>query len=182
MAKPNHFLGDDRKMWYVIWVSTGREKITKKAIEHCIDNSLYNRLSIPHVVKCERRQGVDIRIVKRLMPSYMFVETDSIEEFAHAIRYMPGFSVVLKGDEYEPLSKLEEHVLLQLIKDGDIIDVSKGFMENDEITITAGPLIGLEGVIKFVNRRKRLAVIEMEMFNRKTSIPLSVEIVKKRKY
>ncbi len=63
-------------MWYVIWATTGREELTRTAIEKNIDNSLYNRLSIPHIVKLERKAGVDREVVRRILPSYIFVETD----------------------------------------------------------------------------------------------------------
>ncbi len=48
-------------MWYVIWATTSKEELTRNAIERNIDSSLYNRLSIPHMVKYERKGGTDIR-------------------------------------------------------------------------------------------------------------------------
>ncbi len=164
-------------MWYVIWATTGKEELTRNAIERNIDSSLYYRLSIPHMVKYERKGGIDIRVVKRILPSYIFVETDNIEEFAHRLKYMPGFSLVLKNEGYWPLYEDEEKLLIDLIKDGDIIDISRGFIENGRVRITAGPLTGYEGVICKVNKRKRMATIEIEMFNRKNRIDLGLEIL-----
>ena len=166
-------------MWYVIWATTGREELTRKAIERNIDSSLYRRLSIPHMVKYERKAGVDRRVVKRIMPSYIFVDTDNIEEFAHMLKRMPGFSVVLHNEGYEPLDCAEEEMLLSLIKDGDVIDISMGFMVDGRVRVVSGSLTGLEGYITKINKRKRLATIEIEMFGRKSQVDLGLEVLEK---
>lgn len=164
-------------MWYVIWATTGKEELTRTAIEKNIDSSLYYRLSIPHMVKYERKGGIDIRVVKRILPSYIFVETDDIVQFAYRLEYMPGFSIVLKNEGYWPLYEDEEKLLISLIKDGDLIDISRGFIEDGRVSITAGPLTGYEGVICKVNKRKRMATVEVEMFNRTMQINLGLEIL-----
>ena len=164
-------------MWYVIWATTGKEELTRKAIERNIAGELYSRIAIPQMVKYERKGGVDRKVVKRLFPSYIFVETDRIEEFAYMLVHMPGFSVVLRNEGYETLHEKEERLLVSLIKDGDIIDISTGFIKNGKVRIMTGALSGMEGMIKKVNKRKRLATIEVVMFNRKTSVNLGLEVL-----
>ena len=164
-------------MWYVIWATTGREELTRIAIEKNIDSSLYSRLSIPHIVKLERKAGVDREVVRRILPSYIFVETVFIQEFANKLKHMPGFSVVLHNEGYWPLSDDEQKTLLSLIKDGDIIDISSGFMENGRVKVISGPLTGAEGFIKKINVRKRLARVEIDMFGTKIGVDLGLKIL-----
>ncbi len=167
-------------MWYVIWATTGEEELTKVKIERCIDHNLYKRISIPYVKKFEKRGNTKTQKEKRMFPSYLFVETDHIEEFSQALISIPGFAVILHGDGYQPLHRREENMLLHLIVDEDIIDISVGYIEGDNIVVTYGPLVGMEGSIKRIDRHKRLALVEMDMFDRVTELKVGLEIIEKK--
>ena len=57
--------------------------------------------------------------------------------------------------------------------------MSVGVIEKDKVKIQEGPLVGMEGLIKKIDRHKRQAVLEMEMFGRKVEMKVGVEIVEK---
>lgn len=57
--------------------------------------------------------------------------------------------------------------------------MSKGYVIGDIVTVISGPMKEMKGKIKFIDRHKRLAVIEIEMFGRKTEVRLGLEIVMK---
>ena len=42
-----------------------------------------------------------------------------------------------------------------------------------------GPLVGMEGMIKRIDRHKRMAVLEVELFNRISEVKVGLEIVEK---
>ena len=50
----------------------------------------------------------------------------------------------------------------------------------DRVFITEGPLKGMEGMIKKIDRHRRTAATEIEMFDRKVPINVRPEIVEKR--
>ena len=83
-------------------------------------------------------------------------------------------------DMYCPLYKHEENLLLNLMKDKEIIDISEGYMEGDKVHITAGPLLGQEGIIKKVKPRQGVAIIEMNIFNRTTEVSLGLELIRNK--
>ena len=169
-------------MWYVIWTYTGREEKTKGYIEQFVDPDLYSRCAIPYMVKIEKRQGVRTRVEKLMFPSYVFVQTDRIDDFADALHRIPGLTVVLHtGDFFQPLSAHEEYVLSRLLGPTDVVDISTGFIAGDKVSITSGPLVGLEGHIKRIDRHRRTAIIEMTMFNKTTDVKVGLEIVEKKK-
>ena len=58
--------------------------------------------------------------------------------------------------------------------------MSRVFIENDRVIITSGPLKGNEALIKKIDRHKRRAYLEIEMFGRKVEAQVGLEIVKKR--
>ena len=58
--------------------------------------------------------------------------------------------------------------------------MSVGFIEGDTIKVTEGPLLGLEGKIRKIDRHKRQCVVETEMFGQKTKMTVGLEIVYKK--
>ena len=59
-------------------------------------------------------------------------------------------------------------------------DSSVGYFEGDNIVVTYGPLVGMEGSIKRIDRHKRLALVEMDMFDRVTEVKVGLEIIEKK--
>ena len=167
-------------MYYVLWTTTGKEEKTRQMISEFVDHALYTRCVIPYKLK-RHYFGSKSELVKMLLfPSYVFVETERIEEFIQAINWFPGFNVILHTDDfYCPIYKHEEYFLQKLLNDHDIIDISEGYLEGDQIRVTSGPLLGQEGHIKRVNRRKGIAVLEMHLFNRTTEVSLGLDLISK---
>ena len=168
-------------MWYVIWTYTGKEEKTKSFIERFVDKDLYSRCSIPYMTKLEKKAGITCKVKKLMIPSYVFVQTDRIDDFADALNRVPGFTVVLHtGDYYQPLAKPEEYVLSTLTGDSDVVDMSTGYLSGDRVSIVCGPLKGLEGQIKHIDRHHRTATLEMTMFDRTTMVKVGLEVVEKK--
>ena len=168
-------------MWDVIWTYTGQEEKTRGYIERFVDPDLYSRCAVPYMSKIEKRAGKRVVVQKLMMPSYVFVETARIDDFADALHRIPGFTVVLHtGDYFHPLSEHEQYVLGHLIGDSDVVDISTGFCLGDKVSVISGPLVGLEGYIKRIDRHHRSAIIEFTMFDRTTDIKVGLEIVEKK--
>ena len=168
-------------MWYVIWTYTGQEEKTKSYIEKFMEPQLYTRCAVPYITKLEKHSGKWVKVEKLLIPSYVFVETERVEDFADSLHRIPGFTVVLHtGDHFSPLSEHEQYVLRRLIGDSDVVDLSSGFLTGDKVSIVSGPLVGLEGQIKRIDRHHRTAILEMTMFNKTTDVKVGLEIVEKK--
>ena len=60
------------------------------------------------------------------------------------------------------------------------MEMSEGIIENDRVIITKGPLKGNEGLIRKIDRHKRKAWLEIQMFRRTMEMQVGVEIVRKR--
>ena len=167
-------------MYYVLWTNTGNEEKTRQMIYDFADPALYTRCLIPYKLK-RHYLGSTSRLVKIILfPSYIFIETDHIKEFVNNINWFPGFKVVLHMDDlYCPLYKHEEQLILRLINDHDIIDISTGYMEGDKVKVISGPLLGQEGNIKKVKRRQGVAILEMNIFNRVTEVSLGLDLIAK---
>ena len=122
-----------------------------------------------------------------LFPGYVFVETNMPSDvfqttFFDAICYSTDIIRLLRyglsGDI--ALRQDERHRFEFLLKGRRYIKHSIGYIEGDRIIITYGPLLGMEGHIKKINRHHRSAQIEMDMFNQKQIVDVALEIIERR--
>lgn len=138
-----------------------------------------------HILTRERKQKYrgEWQIRKeKLFPGYLFMdlEASQVEPVRQALRRATEHAKVLKtGDELYPIRKQEEQLLRRLTGDTTNVAVSVGVIEGDKIIIKEGPLIGMEGMIKRIDRHKRMAVLEVELFNRVSEVKVGLEIVEK---
>jgi len=115
-----------------------------------------------------------------MFPGYFFVDTDDIEELALQLQKVEGFSTVLTvNKKFYPLTGKDADLTEDLYNNKGIFDVSKGIIEGDEIVITSGPLKGQEGLIKRIDRHKRLACLEFVMFDQVVKGAVGLEIIEK---
>lgn len=165
-------------MWYVIWTITGKEEQCRQQILKNCDASTYDRCVIPLIQRKRREKGAWVMKTERFAPSYLFVESETIGAFAEELPRIAGFTKLLQNDNlFLPLHPREEELLTKLIGDGEIITESIGVKEGQQVTITQGPLQGLEGMIKHIDRHKRMAVLEMEIFGRIVEMKLGLEVL-----
>ena len=74
----------------------------------------------------------------------------------------------------------EKAANLTLVDADEIVEMSQGIIEHDEVKILSGPLKGMEGIVKRINRHKRTAVIELGLFERVLQVEVGLEITEKR--
>ena len=165
-------------MWYVIWTSTGYEKKAEEAVKGF---SCQKRCFVPRRAIQMKRKGVWEKVEKPLFPGYFFVDTDDIEEMAIELRKVEGFNKILTVDkEFTPLYGKDAELVENLSTKAGLFDLSEGIIEGDKIIVTSGPLMGQEGLIKKIDRHKRLAYIEFTMFDHTIKGTVGLEIIEKK--
>ena len=151
-----------------------------------------------HPSRCIKKKygGVWKDCYDNLIPGYVFLQCDNIDEFyKEAKKNQKHLNILGKNfdskslDFYE-LTKEEEGWLKKLVgieENGDIkkdavAEISKiDFDENDKVVVLSGPLKDLTGYVKRINLHKRIAEVEMEFMGRKTVIILGIDWVVKSK-
>jgi transcriptional antiterminator NusG len=136
----------------------------------------------------DERKGGKVKSVKKpVYPGgYVFLETTSdenIHQFLPLFRETEGFFQFLKSNRnITPLVKNDLEQVLHFLKLGPVIGKSKvTFDENSRIIILEGPLLGLEGRIIKVDRRKKKVKIRLNLCNYSHSIDLAFEAVERQK-
>ena len=168
-------------MWYVIQVMTGMEENIKCQCEKLIDSKLLERCFIPYYEEKKKYQGSWHTETKVLFPGYVFLVSDRIIGLQEALHRVSGLTKLIgAGDEIIALPDQEVALLRRLGNDEQVVEMSVGVIENERVCILEGPLKGMEGNIRKIDRHKRKAWIEVEMFGRVMEMEVGCEIVGKR--
>lgn len=83
------------------------------------------------------------------------------------------------GKEVIPLSEEEKNFLLSFGGNDQIVKMSRGTIEGSQVKILSGPLIGKEGLVRKIDRHKRKAYLEVEMFGRMQRVQVGLEVMMK---
>lgn len=177
--------------WYVLYVKSNTEKRVADdilrsglsggyAVEpFCPETEFYYRKAGAAKDECYRK--------RLLFPAYVFIETDMPEqEFSRAYSsYVYDSQDIIRLLRYGKTDRialpLDERQRLEfLLKGKRCLDRSVGVIEGDRVIITCGPLMGMEGLIKEINRHNRTATLKTELLGSSVEIKAALEIVSKR--
>ena len=173
-------------MWYVIQIQAGKEKQIIESIKRHVaevgKSHLVKECFSPEYEMMIRFRGEWQKRMRPMLPGYVIVDTQDVDELHRTLKGLPEFTKLLgTSDGFVPLNKNEVawiSAIVQRGRDGSrTIEMSEGVMEGDEIIILNGPLINHTGWIKSVNRHKRLAYLELEMFGRTIQTKVGLNIV-----
>ena len=84
------------------------------------------------------------------------------------------------GNEITALTESETAFLKKFGGEEQIVRMSEGIIEGSRTKILSGPLMGMEGQIRKIDRHKRKAWLEVEMFGRTQLVEIGLEITMKR--
>jgi transcriptional antiterminator NusG len=167
--------------YYAIQVMSGREeafvellgKTTPDAVVHNIKKKMKSR-----------RKGKPVTLINPVFPGYIFLQgqPEGIPpEIIASIKRTTGFTRILPStDRIKALDDRDSKIIKQLVSFGKEIGPSLvTFDENNRIRIIEGPLLGMEGRIVRVDRRKRRAKISLELEDSPISFDLAFEVIQK---
>ena len=168
-------------MWYVLQVRTGTEESIRLQCRSNIPEAVLERCFIPYYEEKKRIRGEWTIQKKVLFPGYVFVVTEDLNHLYDSLKTVIGLTKLI-GTEKEivPLTEEEKDFLLGFGGEEQVVKMSEGIIEGTKIIVTQGALMGKEGYIKKVDRHKRKARLELEMFGRMQEIVVGLEIVEKR--
>lgn len=168
-------------MWYAIQTATGQETQTIAMCKALIDDSLLQGVFYPKTETMKRYEGAWHKETKPMFPGYIFAVTDDPEELRRSFLNVPKLTKLLGTDNVPvALSDKEEQLLRQVTNQEHVAEMSVGVIEGDRLVVNTGPLMGIEGLVKRINRHKRVAVVEVEMFGRLVEMELGLEVVEKK--
>ena len=168
--------------YYAIQVKTGSEEKFIKLFK-ALYPEIYFPIHFPRRLLDIRRAGKLKPSTLAVFPGYIFIEAENDEEIQESqweFRRTKGFFRFLKSNQdITPLADRDLELVLHFINNaGPIAGRSKVyFNENSRIVVVEGPMLGLEGRIVKVDRRKGRAKIMLDLYNDSYPIDLAFEVI-----
>ena len=167
-------------MWYVMRVPTGMEQSYQKKCEQRIEAPVLEKSFLPYYDEMRKQGGVWTIRSCVMFPGYVFMQTRRPEEIQCSLRQIPGWkSLVTVGTEIVPITPAEEALLRELGHEEQVIPISRGIIQKNEIIVTEGPLKGKEAYIRRIDRHKRRAYLELHLASEVVEAGVSLEIYAK---
>lgn len=166
---------------YVVQTTGGREKQVCNQITKQIDDDVVNECFVPCSEIAKRYGGTWHRAQRTIFPGYVFVDTNDVDGLKSGLRTIDELTKVLGYEEgATPLNEDEVAWLNAIVgADDHVARMSEGVIEGGKIVILSGPLMGHTGMIRKIDRHKRMAWVEVKMLGRTTLIKLGLEITQK---
>jgi transcriptional antiterminator NusG len=181
-------------LYYVMQVVTGTEDKVEEQVKVMVGKELYDSCFHPMRRMKKKFRGEWREVREKLLPGYVFIVSDHVQELYQELKHMPVFTRMLgkDGEQFVPLSEQEAEWLKRLaavpLQDSGLssdrnmeVQLSQvSVSEDDAVTILSGPLKNMEGYIRKIDLHRRIAKVEVDFMNRKTLIHLGIEMVEKR--
>lgn len=166
--------------WYAVQVRTGKEQETVDLCRKIVRANILTESFIPRYERMKRYQGGWHKEQLPMFPGYIFLVTERVEELFYRLKAVPELTKILgDGREFIPIKDEEKALLQQMGNEEHVTEMSVGYITGEQVVILSGSMKGMEGKIKKIDRHKRMAVLEVEMFGRWVDMKVGVEIVEK---
>lgn len=163
--------------WYALFTMTGEEEKVRERLQYRLKEKDL-KVVIPKRKLRERKDGIWRQKIRTLFPGYIFLYGLMNMEDYYLLKNVPGLIKVLKNDN-EPciIDEREIRVIGTLIKDSEIIEPSSAIIEGGQVIIKDGPLLGLEGMIICVNKRKGRVKVKMGFQGQEKIVELAISLL-----
>ena len=167
---------------FVVQVISSQEDraaaLIARLAQGAVDDCLVPKREVMH-----RKSGQWHRILEKLFPDYVFVQTSASERVREVRGRVPALSRTFTSAGDTCLSLTADEVARINVTtnvDTHVMEMSEGVIEEDRVTVIHGSFKGHEARIARVGRHKRLAWVDMDMFGRHKTIRVRLEIVSKK--
>jgi transcription antitermination factor NusG/acyl carrier protein len=179
--------------WYAIFVVNGKEEEVKRLIYERLGRSTVE-LCVPKRKVPEKRNGIFYDSIRIVFPSYVFIHTTMCNDVYYKIRQIPNVIALLnfrnkkdilhsafnEEDNYRDISDREMEFILRILNDEEIIEYSYILLRNEKVAVISGPLKGLEGRIKKIDKHKKRAKLQLDFLGGEKLIDIGVEFIRSK--
>jgi len=163
--------------WYVLHVKTGKEVEVKNILLRDLPDI---KALVPQRILRERNDGVWKKVIRTLIPGYVFVKVFMDAAMFYKLTGTPSVIRILDNEKGpEPIPEDEMQIVYRLSGDGDPLGISEVFYEGGKITIVSGPLQGLEGQIVKIDPRRFRAKVNITLMGEPRIVELGVDVINK---
>lgn len=168
---------ETQRKWYALFVVTGDEDNVKERLIFKLKQSELKVL-VPKRRLRERKSGIWNTKTRTLFPGYILLNGEIQTKEYELIKSVPGV-IKLLGDKSKPveISWYEMEIIKRLICYNEVIGCSRIQFENQKVVVIDGPLLGLDGYIESIDKRKGRAKVRLNLMGEPRAVELSIEMV-----
>lgn len=161
-------------------VPAGAEENIRKQYQAVIAPDILKKCIVPYFEEKKKFQGQWRILKKKLFPGYLLIETEDIDRFRKEIRQAEGAEFdSIKDLTIVPLTEEDQNFLNRIVDENSLMSMSEGVIIRKRTIVRKGPLQGMERFIRKIDRHKRKAWLEMELFGKRQRIEVGLEITEK---
>lgn len=164
--------------WYVVQTISGKEEeIKNNMIKFVLPKE---NILLPKRKLLIRKCGEYFDTYKSLFPGYLFYKGDFFREIYSYRQQLKGFIKII-NENFNPIPLYINEIdrIINMINNNEIIEYSDMIVEGDKVKVIAGPLVGQEGIIKMIDKRKQRVKIALSLFGCEQEVQLSFRMVDK---
>jgi len=162
--------------WYVLFVATGNEDKVKERIHFRLEDEI--KALVPKRRMRERKDGKWEDKIRTLFPGYVLLKGEMSNKKYNLIKDIPGvFRLLMDGGGPQEISEHEIEIISRLTANNEIIERSSVYIQGGEVMVIDGPLLGLEGYIQSIDKRKGRVKVIFNLMGEPRAVELSVEMV-----
>lgn len=162
--------------WYALFVTTGNEDKVKERINFRMKGRI--RAVVPKRRIRERKDGKWEDKVRTLFPGYILLNGTISYETYNMLRGIPDVIRLLRdSDGPLQIQKTEVEVICKLTADSEIIECSSVYVAGGKVMVVDGPLYGLEGFIRSIDKRKGRVKVMLTLMSESRLVELSVALI-----
>ena len=170
----------EQARWYVIHTYSGYEAMVKDSLEKLIENNNLQEnifeIKIPTEETLEEKASGKKKLVERKkFPCYVFLKMIYSNDIWYLVTNTRGVTGFV-GPQGRPLPLTEEEVARMGLEE---VAVSIDFTVGDTVTVVSGPLESFSGVVISLAEATQKAMVNVEMFGRKTDVEIDFVRLKK---
>jgi transcriptional antiterminator NusG len=167
--------------YFVAQVSTGNELKIKRILE-LQNNEWINQIFIPRKRISIRKLGKKRDKIQTIFPGYLFLGIDSSKPdvVKELIRNSEIIRILPENAKPKALEGNDLTLIKHFLSFGEVLEKSLvQFNKNDRIVIKEGPLLGLEGNIIKIDKRKQRARVKLDMYSESFQVDFGFEYLDK---
>lgn len=164
--------------WYALFVITGEEERVKERLQFKLRENNNLRIVVPKRKLRERRNGIWESRLRTLFPGYVLLNGGMDVDGYYSLKGTPGLIKVLRDKSgLLEIDESEIRVINSLICNNEIIGTSSVFFHGGRVIVIDGPLLGLDGYIESIDKRKGRAKVRLNFIGEPRLVDLSISIV-----
>ena len=165
--------------WHVLQVVPGQEQSMAERAASLVGPELLSACSPLSYQLLKKQQGTWRLVTEVMFPGYVFLATGDIDAVRERLKLSTSFARLLgAGDAIFSLTPEESAFVSEFGGAGHVVGMSEGVIEDGRTVVRSGPLRGREGLIRKIDRHKRVAYLDVGLLDQ-VRVRVGLEITRK---